>query len=132
MQLTPGTTDVGGRPHYQHYQPGADGNPPPSGVVILLEDDQQGITFSTAYAAGTRCRLYQPIDGEEMNILCVGGTGTGSVNVITEGQRLTIQNATGQFIPQATAANLAYFQAREKTTLTPDVPGLVFAVRTAA
>lgn len=47
-------------------------------VVVLLEDSLQGRTYSDAYVTATRCFLYAPIPGEELNVLKVDISGTGS------------------------------------------------------
>src|SRR5215469_15932933 len=37
---------------------------------VLLEDSMQGFGVGTAYTDQSRCRIYQPAAGEEMNIMC--------------------------------------------------------------
>src|SRR5580692_3791765 len=92
MEVVPGSAEVGGRLHYRHYQPGADGDP--KIVIILLEDEGQGSILSKAYVAGTRCKLYAPLPGEEMNVLMAPNTGTGSLSTAAVGSRFKVQNST--------------------------------------
>jgi hypothetical protein len=118
---------VGGRHHWRHYQPAADGQQ--RQIAILREDDMQGILYNTPYVANTRCFMYVPALGEEMNVRVAGQPGTGSANEYDPGDRLTPQAATGMFILQSTSATWAPFKVMEEITVTPDVTGLVWAIR---
>lgn len=124
MEVTPGSTPVNGRQHYRHYQPGADNDP--KLTIVLCEDSLQGFTFTTPYVIGTRCFLYMPNPGDELNVLAAAQQGTGSANEYDVGDRLVIQNATGYLILQTNAALQAPFMALEEVTITPDVAGLIY------
>lgn len=125
MELVPGSAEVSGRLHYRHYAPGADGSP--REVIILLEDPGQGAIYSAAYVAGTRCFLYSPLAGDEMNVLTADATGTGSLNAFNVGDRLTGKNTTGTFIKELTATDSAPFVVNEDITQSePDTGTWVF------
>jgi hypothetical protein len=137
MQIQAGTALQSGRLTFVHAAPGATGDPAPT--MILLEDDFQGFTANAgigsilpgpAYVAGTRCRVYCPIVGEVMNVLCEAATGTGSLNSFTIGGRLVADNATGTYIQQATAANNADFVVQEHIDEVPvDTAIMVWVIK---
>src|SRR6516165_5661093 len=59
---------VGGRMNWVPLAPSADFSTMPfPGVVVLTEDEMQGKTFKDAYVSGTRCFMYAPLVGEELN-----------------------------------------------------------------
>lgn len=64
----------GNRHLWQVYSPGTDGYK--QAVVVLLEDDDQGKLIDDAYVSLTRCFLYAPIAGEELNMLFLDVAGT--------------------------------------------------------
>ena len=70
---------VGGRMNWVPLAPSADFSTMPfPGVVVLTEDEMQGKTFKDAYVSGTRCFMYAPLVGEELNVVVAQpGTGTG-------------------------------------------------------
>jgi len=81
MQIKAGVEPVSGRYTWQVYTPGTDGNRLP--IAVLMEDHLQGKTATDAYVTGTRCFLYCPIMGEELNMLVsAAGTGTGDAQAI--------------------------------------------------
>lgn len=124
MQLTLGGANSNGRAHYEHYQPSADGDP--RATCILLEDRMQGSNPFTAYVAGTRCFLYFPLPGEEINVLVRGQVGTGSANAFTVGERLIAGHTDGKFIQEATSATAAMFSVMEHIDEVPDADTLVW------
>jgi hypothetical protein len=127
MEVTPGSTDVSGRPHYRHYGSAGGVDGMPREMVLLLEDPNQGMIATKAYVPGTRGQLYAPLSGEEFNVLTAPATGTGSLNVFKVGTRLKGQAATGQFIIDAVSADTCPFVVRELITQTPpDTATLVF------
>lgn len=65
-------------------------------IAVLLEDDNQGKTISDAYVTGTKCFLYCPIPGEELNMLIDDVSGTGDTHADLE--ELIVQTATGKLI----------------------------------
>lgn len=117
MEVVPSSAEVSGRLHYRHYQPGADKDP--RELIILLEDPMQGGVFSAAYVAGTRCFLYSPFAGDEMNVLCAGATGTGSLDAFHVGDRLVGQSSSGKFIKDAVATDSCPVVCNETLTQSP-------------
>lgn len=116
MQLVAGTLQSNGRGTWQVSQLTTGAKQLP--LAILLEDDNQGAIFSTAYVSGTRCRMYVPIGGEEINMLLGDVSGTG--DIVTIGDLFGIETATGKI-----KANSSYtstpFQAMESlAALTAD------------
>lgn len=127
MEVTPASTPVNGRQHYRAVQSGVTGNP--RQAIVLLEDPEQGFTYKQAYVAGTRCFLYIPNPGDELNVLFAPQQGTGSADVVTIGERLVIEvgsSVNGMVAIQNTAANAAEFQALERINGGPDVAFLVY------
>ena len=132
VEVTPGSVPVLGRQHYRAVQSGVTGNPR-GPVTVLCEDPMQGFTYKQPYVAGTRCFVYQPLPGDEMNVLFAPQQGTGSADVVTGGERLVIEvgvGVNGMVAVQSVAANAAEFQALERITGTPDVAFLVYVQKT--
>lgn len=109
MMINPGTTDVSGRKHWIAAAPGTAGKK--ILVTLLLDDIQQGMTYGTAYVAGSRCRLYNPIAGEEMNV--IAGVGSGTSNNFTVGQRFIIDTAFGVLIPETGSPQDTIFECMQ-------------------
>jgi hypothetical protein len=109
MQLKTSTDAIGGRPTWVAANIGTDGAP--AGIYILREDDLQGKTVSDAYVNGTRCFLYSPIAGEELNIRC--GEGAGTSNTFNVGDKLMLDSDTGTFIPTSGSPISNPFQVLE-------------------
>lgn len=76
------------------YQPGTDGERRP--VVILREDILQGKGVGDAYVSGSRCFLYAPAMGEELNVLYKNVAGTA--DDLAAGTLLIADSGTGLFI----------------------------------
>lgn len=95
-QIKAATEPVMGRHTWSLAAPGTDGKK----IVkaIFLHDDLQGKLTSDAYVAGTRCKLYVPIGGEEVNIRVGEVAGTG--NTFAIGDRLIINATAGYAIPE--------------------------------
>lgn len=95
VQIKAATEFVGGRPFFQLAAPGTDGED----IVhmILIEDNLQGFTMTSTFAAGTRARAYVPIAGEEMNIRVGEVAGTG--NTFAIGDQFMINASGGYYIP---------------------------------
>lgn len=128
MEITPGSTPVNGRQHWRAVASGATGNPR-GPVTVLREDDSQGFTYTQPYVVGTRCFLYQPLPGDEINVLFAPQQGTGSADVVTIGERLVIEvgaGVNGLLVIQNTAANAAEFMSLERINGGPDVAFLVY------
>ncbi len=121
MQLKASTEPVQGRPTWEAFNPAAGGDGCPGLVAVLREDDLNGKTVNDAYVTGTRCFLYAPIAGEEINVrkADISGTGTASEDVAI-GAKLLIVVGTGMVSAVAVgviASPVAYpFQALETIT----------------
>lgn len=64
-------------------------------AAILLQDENQGGSATTAYVTGTVGRLYFPIAGDELNLLFANISGTGDTFAI--GASVCVNNA-GKFV----------------------------------
>lgn len=128
MQIKAGAAPVGGRHTWEVYNPTSDGDP--RLVAVLLPDQLQGGIATAAYVSGTRCFMYVPLAGEEINMLAAGEPGTGSANAFTIGERLEIQHATGLLIQQSSSAGSAPFQSMEHIDEVPNTATLVWCIRT--
>lgn len=112
---------VGGRPTWQAATLAGAGNP--TMQAILLPDALQGGTYSRAYVAGTRCFLYVPYSGEDMNVMCgVSGTVTFAI-----GDKL-ITNTSGGVLIQAGASTAVQYICQE-ALVNQAVPALVWVMR---
>lgn len=112
MQVKAATAFKGGRPSYVAGAPGTDGKQVLP--AVLLEDNLQGKTSSDAYVSGTRCRLYCPVAGEELNILVGEVAGTGNSYAI--GDRLIIDAEDGILVPETGSPQATQFVALEAVT----------------
>lgn len=119
VTIKAGVLPVGGRHTWEPFgaTTGADGDPRLN--AILTEDELQGKTSADAYVSATRCFMYVPLSGEDMNVLIEAEAGTGSANVFTIGERLKCAAGTGQFKQQASSSGYADFVCMEKVTETP-------------
>lgn len=97
MQTVAGSARLGGRFHFVAAAVGTDGKQ--AQQMVLLEDNLQGKTVTDAYVAGTRCRVYTPIPGEECNVLVGEAAGTG--NTVAVGDRLILDAEDGILVPEA-------------------------------
>lgn len=97
MQIQAGVGLISGRQTWVAAAPGTDGKNVL--VAVLLQDYLQGKLWSDAYIAGTRCFLYCPIAGEEMNVLCGEVAGTG--NTFSIGDRFIIDAEDGILVPES-------------------------------
>lgn len=88
-------------------------------VAVLLEDVNQGKTITDAYVTGTRCRIYCPIAGEEMNMLIADVAGTGDTHAVLE--QLMIQTATGLLIADSSGESEPFTLLTALTALSADV-----------
>lgn len=112
MELKPATVAVGGKWTYRVYQPGTDGER--RLVAILLEDSLQGKLATDAYVTGTRCFMYCPAMGEEMNVLKGDVAGTGDDLAI--GDMLIADTGTGKFIKTTGSPESEPFECLETVT----------------
>lgn len=105
-------TPIGGEYTYRVYTSGTDGNRQMIGV--LLPDRNQGGLATTAYVTGTRCFVYVPLAGEQLNILV-----KANVNP-TFGQNLMVENASGKLKANSGTQQSSPFQALEALTNAAD------------
>lgn len=115
MQLQispPQTANQVGRFTYVAAAPGTDGKQIEH--LILLEDSPQGKTISDAYVSGTRCRMYIPLAGEEINILLGEVAGTGNSYAI--GDQVILDADGGIYVPYTGSPQETAFQVMEVVT----------------
>jgi hypothetical protein len=129
VQIDPGVAYQSGRPSFIPYNPGADNDPTVGPLGVLLEDSPSGFSALVALQNGQRCRVYYPLPGDELNMLCEGEAGTGSANALTIGERLGIRNNTGKLIAQATPTAAAFFICNEHIDEVVDTDTLVWCTR---
>lgn len=111
MEVVAATEPVAGRFTYRFQQPTNDTDP--RATIVLLEDSEQGKLVTDAYVTGTRCFLYCPALGEELNMRVKDISGTGDDHAI--GDRFAVDHTTGKLIV-ATTANRAPFVCLETAT----------------
>jgi hypothetical protein len=92
MQIKAATEPVNGRYTWEAYDQAYDAMP--SLVAVLLPDQLQGKTATDAYVTATRCFLYCPAAGEELNCIIENVAGTADDYAI--GDRLEINDGTGK------------------------------------
>jgi hypothetical protein len=158
--LLPGTlmvpkasgTEVSGRTEWVQWVPSSDGLP--NLIAVLLPDDLQGQIVSASNpinipsgATSYRIKMYVPLPGEEMNILCapgdvVGtgtgtepgtgtiGTGTADTTAFTVGQQL-MQGTVGFPVPSTGSPTQKPFTCMEAITVyvTGYQPTWVYCIR---
>ncbi len=98
------TTLTGGEWTWQAFQTDADGKP--GLIAVLLEDRLQGKTTTDAYVAGTRCFLYCPVAGEDMNCLVQNLSGTADDHAF--GERLMVDNSSGMLIANSSGTSVPF------------------------
>ena len=112
VELVTTTAPVAGRFTYQLVTRTNGAKGP---VIVLLEDDFQGKLATDAYVTGTRCRLYWPMAGDELNMLLRESAGTGTVNETNIGDLLAIEKTTGELMAGGALASTP-FQLLERVT----------------
>lgn len=111
------TEPVGGRFTWEPFNRGADGDR--ALVCVLLENYFLGRGPTDAYVSGERCRMYCPIPGDELMMLCANIAGTGDAFAI--GDLFIIDNTTGKLIDTTGSPENEAFQCMEtKAALTAD------------
>lgn len=96
VQIDPTAALVGGRHTYGVFDRAADGDRPKGAWWILIEDYLLGMPVDQAYVSGSRCFLYSPVPGEELNMLLLDIAGTGDDH--TKGEVLIVDDGTGKLI----------------------------------
>jgi hypothetical protein len=95
MQIKASTAaDDNGRHTWEVYNAAADGNQ--RLIAVLLPDQLQGKTATDAYVTGTRCFLYCPIMGEELNMLYSNIAGTADSFAV--GDIMIVDDGTGKLV----------------------------------
>jgi len=127
MELSPNSTEVGGRFQWRVFQPGTDGKR--RIIAVLLESRLSGKTPSDAYANGEWGCFYCPVPGEELYMLVKdpnAGTGTTSAGV---GTLLAVDSGTGVLqLAVGTEESLPFVLAENVTDLsvTPRLCKVIF------
>jgi hypothetical protein len=104
MEVVPGQARIGTQLTYRAFSGVSGGQ---SQGFILLPDQLLGAGPLTAYADGSRCRMYVPLPGDELNVLVGQVSGTGAAVAI--GDQLEAQaGSSGAFIPQSGTGIGAY------------------------
>lgn len=112
MEIVPGSAIAGtGRFHVRAAATGTQGKS--AQQMVLLEDRGQGKGITDAYVAGTNCRLYTPLQGEECNVLVGTGPGTGTFATVTVGERLMLYSSAGILVSESGTPESTPWQALE-------------------
>lgn len=112
MQKKATTAPVGGRFTYIAAAPGTDGKRVQ--CAVLMADTLQGKGPTDAYVSGTRCQMYVPVPGEDMNVRCGEVAGTGNTYAI--GDRLIIDAEDGILVPETGSPQDTIFEVNEVVT----------------
>ena len=112
MEIVPATEPTGGRHKWRVYQPGTDGEQ--RLIAVLLPDHLQGKTATDAYVDETRCFLYCPVAGEELNMLFADVAGTADDVAI--GDVMIVDTGTGKLIATTGSPESEPFIALETVT----------------
>jgi hypothetical protein len=83
-------------------------------IAVLLEDDLQGKLITDAYVTGTRCFLYVPIAGEELNMLVANLSGTADDHAA--GEELMVDDGTGKLLASTGTPESTPFMLLEAIT----------------
>jgi hypothetical protein len=119
VQVDPTVALKGGRHTYKLAAVGADGGRPVGGLTVVTPDNLQGKTASDSYAAGTRFFGYQPIAGEELNVLA-DDDASGTLDVAA-GTEMILQTGTGKVIATTgTPASEPFIALETLTNMTAD------------
>ena len=94
MQLKAAVEPVNGKHTWEVFNGAADGEQ--TLIVVLLEDQLQGIGVGTAYVSGTLGRLYCPLPGDELLMLLLDVAGTGDTRAI--GDKYMVDDGTGKLV----------------------------------
>jgi hypothetical protein len=112
VELAPGST-----PDEYQWQAATRASGAVGMVAVLLPDQLQGKLATDAYVSGTRCFVYVPAPGDELNML-LAGVGTHTV-----GEQLMVQTGTGMLITNAAGASVP-FTCLEAYTVALTAPAL--------
>ena len=115
MTVKAATEPTAGRFTWEPYN--TDGNATRQLIAVLLEGFS-GAIYNTIYVTGTRCRLYIPVPGDELNMM-VSAAGTGTGDAIAIGDLLIPVDGTGLLIATTGSPEIEPFMCLETTA---DVP----------
>jgi hypothetical protein len=101
-----------GRYYYELAAPGTDGDI--AEMLIVVPDYDQGQTESSTYADGSRIFIYQPLPGDELNVLVLDVAGTA--DDIAIGTKMILDTGTGKFIATTGTPESEPFVALETIT----------------
>lgn len=103
MQIKPSVAPVGGRHTWEAAgTSGNVGDGSPRLLAILDVDQYQGKTVDDAYVSGTRCFLWCPLPGDELNVRKADISGTSSaLEDLNIGEKMLIVDGTGLSSPLA-------------------------------
>lgn len=88
-------------------------------IAVLLEKDDEGLSYDDAYADGDMGRVYFPVMGEELNMLVENQPGTADSFAI--GDELMVDDGTGKLLACDNNAENHPFTCRETlSALTAD------------
>lgn len=103
MQIKPSVAPINGR--FTWEPAGTSGNVgdgSPRLLALLDIDAYQGKTYDDAYVSGTRCFLWCPLPGDEVNVRKADISGTGStLEDLNIGEKMLIVDGTGFSSPSA-------------------------------
>ena len=109
MTIKAATEPVNGRHTWEPFNRDADGD---RALVAVLQEGFSGATYATIYVTGTRCRLYLPVPGDELNVL-VSASGTGTGDSVAIGDLLIPVDGTGLLIATTGTPQMEPFQCLE-------------------
>lgn len=121
MEMDDNIAAVGGRFAWQPYgtTAGASGQGVENDgdrkiIAILLPYDTTGGVRETDQTTGSRCKLYYPAMGEELNMLLKDVSGTGDDYHI--GEEMMVEDGTGKLLSADNNAEAQPFQCLEVIT----------------
>lgn len=97
MQVSAAVEPINGRFTWVVYNAAADGDR--RLITVLLPDELQGKLMTDAYVTGSRCFLYCPVAGEELNMLVEDVAGTGDDFAI--GDMMMVDDGTGKLLAES-------------------------------
>lgn len=104
--------DDNGRLTFEPYNAAADGAR--QQIFVLLPDHMIGQPATTAYVTGTRCFVYCPIMGEELNMVI--GDVAGTADDHSFGEFLIVDDTTGELVATTGTPESEPFQLLEDIT----------------
>lgn len=125
MEIVPNSTMQGGRFQYRASSKTTGAT---REIIVLLPDPMQGGLPTAAYVANTRCFMYVPIVGEQMNVLTAAEPGTGSADAFHIGDLLGV-NSSGLSVPNSAYTSTPWTVQEHIVQSPADTPTLVWVER---